>query len=361
MCAVKIEPRLLFVPVSGEKGVGEYYRSLTIAGGAQRRWPHARIHFIVNRSAGYADEVPFPTVKVDGSPTYNSPAVSRAIAELNPQVVIFDSAGRVAQLRAARASGARTVYVSSRQSARRKGFRLRRLRHLDQHWLAWPVLLEGDLSIWERLKLRLAGSTEIIHLDSVYPPPDAKRAADFLGRLNLRAGEYVLFCAGGGGYQHAGAPAPEIFARAADQVCRDARIAAVWVRGPNYSGDGVAGPNVVVLPAVATHEMIDLLSGARIAVINGGSLLLQALALKVACVAAPVAGDQHARIARCARHGAVVPAALDARALSLATLALLREPVQLTELQTRVAALGLRNGVEQAVSALERLLGSAAA
>ncbi len=64
---------MLFVPVSGEKGVGEYYRSLTIAGGAQRRWPRARIHFVVNRSAGYADQVPYPTVRVEGSPTYNSP------------------------------------------------------------------------------------------------------------------------------------------------------------------------------------------------------------------------------------------------------------------------------------------------
>jgi UDP:flavonoid glycosyltransferase YjiC (YdhE family) len=195
----------------------------------------------------------------------------------------------------------------------------------------------------------------------VYPPTDEKRAADYLRHLNLRAGEYALFCAGGGGYQHAGVPAPDIFAQAAVEVCREAGIAGVWVRGPNYSGDSAPGPNVVVLPAVATHEMIDLLSGARIAVINGGSLLLQALALKVPCVAAPVAGDQHARIARCARHGAVVPAVLDARALSRATLALLREPAQLHALQTRVAALGLRNGVEQAVSALERLLGSAAA
>lgn len=351
---------MLFVPVSGEKGVGEYFRSLMIADGAQRRWPRARIHFVVNRSAGYADQAPYPTVRVGGSPTYNSPAVSQAIAELKPQVVIFDSAGRVAQLRAARDAGARTVYVSSRPSARRKGFRLRRLRYLDQHWLAWPVFLEGGLSAWERLKLRLAGSSEIVYLDSVYPPIDAKRAANYLGSLGLTAGEYLLFCAGGGGYLHAGVPAPEIFAEAAAKVCRDARIAGVWVRGPNYSGDGAPGPNVVVLPAVATHEMIDLLSGARIAVINGGSLLLQALALKVPCVAAPVAGDQHARIARCARHGAVVPAALDARALSLATLALLREPAQLSALQTRVAALGLRNGVEQAVSALERLLGSAA-
>lgn len=356
-----IEPRLLFVPVSGEKGVGEYYRSLTIARGVQHRWPRAQIHFVVNRRAGYADEVPFPSVKVDGSPTFNSPAVSRAIAELKPQVVIFDSAGRAAQLRAARAAGARTVFISSRPSARRKGFRLRRLRQMDQHWLAWPVSLEGGLSTWERLKLRLAGRTEIIYLDSVYPPADEQRATDLLRGLNLKAGEYVVFCAGGGGYQHAGVPASEIFAQAAAEVGREGHITTVWVRGPNYSGDSALDRQVIVLPTVTPPEMIDLLSGARIAVINGGSLLLQALALGVPCVAAPVAGDQHARIAKCSQRGAVMPVALEGRALSLATLALLREPAELDALRTRVAALGLRNGVKQAVSALERMLGSAAA
>ncbi len=352
------EPRLLFIPVSGEKGVGEYYRSLTIAEGARRRWPHAAIHFIVSRSAGYASDVPFPSVQVEGSPTFNTPAVNRAIDELRPHVVVFDSAGRVAQLRRARRVGARTVYVSSRPSARWKGFRLRRLRHLDQHWLAWPAFLESGLTAWERLKLGFARSLEIVHLDSVYPAADSQRAAAYRQILGLAGQDYLVFCAGGGGYEREGVPAAEIFAQAAVAVCREARVPAVWVRGPNYGGRFAGGQNLITLDAVSATQMVDLLSGARLGVINGGSLLLQALALILPCVAAPVAGDQHARIAGCAKRGLVVASELAPRALADASLQLLRSDDQMKQMSARLQALDLRNGVDQAVQALERLLTS---
>lgn len=349
-------PRLLFVPVSGEKGVGEYYRLLAIAEGVQRRWPRARIHFVISRFAGYANDVPFPTVKIEGSPTFHTSAVRRAIGGLRPQVVVFDSGGRVAQLRDARRVGARTVYVSSRRKARWRGFRLRRMRYLDQHWLAWPRFLEGELTRWERLKLRVFASIRVVYLDSVYPPPDTARAADYCERLGLGGRRYALFCAGGGGYEHDGVPAPEIFARAAAQVCREAHLAAVWVRGPNYAGSVDPGTGVVSLGAVSATAMVDLLSSAGLGVINGGSLLLQALALKLPCVAAPVADDQAARIEACARRGLVVPAGLDSQELAVAALELLRSEGRLREIQQRVAALDLRNGVDQAVEALAGLL-----
>jgi hypothetical protein len=353
---VSAGPRILFIPASGPRGAGEYFRSLTIAEGVRRRWPAADIRFVLSREAGYAQEAPFPVILVDRSPTYETGPVIRAIEELRPEIVIFDSAGRVAQFRGARRSGARVVYVSSRPKTRWKGFRLRRMLQLDQHWLAWPRFLDGDLSSWERLKLRLAPHVEIVFLDSLFPPPDPARAAAYRSQLGLDGDPYVLFCAGGGGYRSNGLSAPEIFGQAAIDAARGGGPRAVWVRGPNYAGKLAPPPELLSLGALGGQQMMDLLSGARLATINGGSLLLQALALKVPCVAAPVAGDQDARIRACAARGLLVASELDSAALAKAARALFDDAQRLQAIRTRLAELDLSNGVDKAVAALERLL-----
>lgn len=353
---MNVAPRLLFVPASGAQGAGEYYRCVAIARAAHARWPGAEIRFIVNAEARYAASSPFRTVQVQGSPTYNSAAVIGVIGEFKPQVVAFDSAGRVAQLAHARRSGAATVYISSRFKTRWKGFRLRRMRLLDQHWLAWPRFIAGDLTPWERIKLRLMGRPEIVFLDPVHERTDATRAAALRRRLGIGEGPYLLFSAGGGGYERTGMPAPEIFACAAIEVRRAAGVEAVWVKGPNYDGTGFDASGLVALGALASDEMLDVLAGARIAIVNGGSLLLQALALRVPAIAAPIAGDQPARIAACERQGIAIGARLDPAALAQATLSLLGDVARLDRLRARTRELNLGNGSEQAVDAIARLL-----
>lgn len=349
-------PRLLFVPASGAQGAGEYYRCVAIARGARARWPQAEIRFIVNTEARYAQSVPFPAVLVQGSPTYNNTAVNRVIGEFGPHLVIFDSAGRVAQFAHARRSGAATVYVSSRFKTRWKGFRLRRMRLMDQHWLAWPRFVEGELTRWERFKLQLMGRPEIVFLDPVHEPPDATRAAALRRRLGIGETPYLLFSAGGGGYSRSGAPAPEIFARAAIEVQRATGMQAVWVKGPNYDGKAFDASGPVVLGALRSDEMIDVLAGARLAVVNGGSLLLQAVALQVPTIAAPIAADQPPRIAACERQGIAVGAALDATVIVETTRALLGDANRLEQLRARTRQLNIGNGSEQAVDAIARLL-----
>src|SRR6202011_3083892 len=54
-------PRILFVPVSGTYGMGEYARSLAIARAASRRWQGAAIQFVLSRAAPYPARAPFPT------------------------------------------------------------------------------------------------------------------------------------------------------------------------------------------------------------------------------------------------------------------------------------------------------------
>ncbi len=349
-------PALLFVPASGAQGSGEYYRSLAIARAAQARWPDASIRFVVNSAAGYARGSAFATVLVEGSPTYNTAAVNAAIDAMQPDIVVFDSAGRVGQLAHARRRGAATVYVSSRFKTRWKGFRIRRMRVMDQHWLAWPRLLEGELTRWERLKLRLLGRPRAIFLDPVFEPPVPGRAAALRREIGIGEAPYLLFCAGGGGYERSGVPAPETFARAAIEVSRASGMKTVWVKGPNYEGSNFDNAGILALPALRPDQMTDLLAGAQIATINGGSLLLQALALHTPAVAAPVAGDQPGRIAACERQGVAVGAGLEPAALAGSTLALLGDAGRLAQLRARLVAAGLGNGSLQAVEAMEQLL-----
>src|SRR3974390_3088582 len=124
-------PRILFVPVSGPFGMGEYARSLAIAHAVRRQWPQSSIHFVLSRQAPYAASAPYPKTLLDSSPTFHSAAVAELVGAFKPHIVIFDNAGRPAQLRAAQAAGARVVYISSRSRQRRKAFRWRWMRLID--------------------------------------------------------------------------------------------------------------------------------------------------------------------------------------------------------------------------------------
>jgi hypothetical protein len=77
-------PRLLFVPVSGLYGMGEYARSLSIARAAQARWPKASIHFLLSREAPYAAATPFAHTLLPSSPTFQTPAASRGLRQRGP-------------------------------------------------------------------------------------------------------------------------------------------------------------------------------------------------------------------------------------------------------------------------------------
>ena len=68
----------------------------------------------------------------------------RVLENWRPQVVVFDNAGRTAQLRAAQRLGARIVFISARRRQRRKAFRLRWMRLLDEHWIAYPEFIAGS-------------------------------------------------------------------------------------------------------------------------------------------------------------------------------------------------------------------------
>jgi len=368
-------PRVLFVPVSGPYGMGEYARSLAMACAVAARWPAARIHFLLSRAAPYAAATPFPHTLLPSSPTFHTPAVSAALASFRPDLVVFDNAGRTAQLRAARRAGARIVYVSARRRQRAKAFRLAWMRLIDVHFIAYPEFLAGSLGLLERMKLRLLARPAVLYLDALLPRADALLRAALVARLGLTAGGYVLVIPGGG-TGHPGAadaalrfwdaaralaaagtptvfvgPAPLNAARRQAQGNLE-----IELRGARPGLMAAAAPIAVEL--LPQRELAELMRAAKLVIANGGSTLLQAIACGSACVAVPIAKDQVERARRCIAARVAVGAALDAASICAAGRGLIDDEAARAALAGRAAGLGLADGTELALGSIARLLGA---
>lgn len=348
--------RFLFIPVSGPGGAGEYYRSLAVARAVAQRWPGSDICFLVSRDASYAQGGPFPALLLERSPTFESAAVIRAIEELRPHVVVFDSAGRVEQQRAARRAGAGVVFISSRPSIRRKGFSLRRMRATHQHWIAQPRFLGGQLTAFEQWKRRFAPQLQVLLLEVIHEPVDEPGTRALQQQYGVRPGEYVLACPGGGGDFGKGPDASQVYFDAALRVHAATRVPVIAVLGARFTAPANVPRGVHVLTTLPNGQLMGLLQDAKVGMVNGGSLLMQAIAQDTPCVAAPIADDQPPRIAATARHGYVRATDLDAVSLADAAVGLLRDDGARNDLRGRLVELDLRNGIEVALDGIARLL-----
>lgn len=373
------QPRLLCIPVSGAFGMGEYARSLAIARAFSARWPAARVHFALSRAAPYAAGAPFQSTLLPSSPTFHTPAVVALIEEFRPTIVLFDNAGRTAQLRAARRVGAKVIYISARRRQRRRAFRWRWMRLLDEHWIAYPAFLAGAPSLAERVKLRLLGRPRLRYLDVILPAANRQSQDGLLRRLGLVRGRYVLVVPGGGtGHPRAldavarfrdaatalaAAGTPVIFigadaAGGAGSVARGAGSAAGGAGsaagGGTAPADGAAAA-VSPLHAVGSlpqPDLMELMRAARLVIANGGSTLLQSIACGTATVAVPIADDQVERIRGCVAAGVCLTAALDAGDIARNAKLLLADEPARAALAARASRLGLADGISVALAAL---------
>jgi hypothetical protein len=355
-------PRLLFVPVSGAFGMGEYARSLAIALGAAERWPRASIQFILSRAAPYAAQSPFPAVLLASSPTFHSAAVIEIMNDWRPDIVIFDNAGRTAQLRAARKIGARVVYISARRRQRNKAFRVSWMRHIDEHWIAYPEFIAGELKFMERLKLNLLGRPAVRYLDVILTRTRESPAL----RVGIAA-DYLLMVPGGGTGHPGAVDAVEVFLQVARRLAalgvdtvlvgRVGTPSAVTEAAPGGSALGsAAGSRAQLLGPLPQAELAELMGGARLIIANGGSTLLQSIACGRASMAVPIAGDQAERIRRCVDAGVAVAAPLAADDMVKIAADLWRDGGRLDALAGRAVALGLADGVDVALRAMTALL-----
>lgn len=346
--------------------MGEYARSLSLAQAARRQWPRAEIHFVLSRQAPYAATVPFPATSLDSSPTFHSTAVAKLIGEFKPHVVIFDNAGRTAQLRAARRAAARIVFISARSRQRHKAFRWRWMRLLDEHWIAYPEFIAGRLSWLERFKLNSLGRPTVRYLDVILatsPEHDS-----MLGRVALKPGSYVLVVPGGGTGHPGAADAAGKFLAAANSLAETHTVVFVGptaaadsgVPAQRASGTGLdLNPRLRCFNSLPQADLADLMSGARLIIANGGSTLLQAIACGGACIAIAIAQDQAERIRHCVEAGVALRAELDAGSMVRAAGKLLGDERARASLARRASELKLANGIRIALNALSHLLDTA--
>jgi ADP-heptose:LPS heptosyltransferase len=351
--------RLLFIPVSGPRGMGEYARAIAIATAAAHRWPHIEIRFALSRGAAYAAETPFQATFLPSSPTFHSREVAALIREFRPTLVLFDNAGRTSQLHAAVAAGARTVFISSRPKQRRRAFRLRWMRLLDEHWVAYPQFIAGAPGGIERLKLLLLGRPTVRFLDTILPQVDSALAQSVMARFRVREGEYVLVVPGGGTGHPGALAAPQVVAEAARRIAL--RSYPTILVGVTPQGPARCAPHaddLKLAPRLPIAMVGELIRGARLVISNGGDTMLQALACKRPCVAVPIAGDQAYRIKRCVRSGLVVSARLDAADLERVTVRLLEAGGARAPLDAGADNPGnpaVTNGIDAALAAIEKL------
>lgn len=336
--------RLLFVPVSGSVGTGEVQRCRLLAEALRTRAPAFEPHFVL------APDTPFsglPHTRLTASPTRVPHEVTAAIARLRPMVVVFDGNARVASLQGARAVGSRTVLISSRPSARDRGLRGRRMARLDEHWLVGAEMLAapGWRERWARWR---HPQVAIRRFATLFAPPAPFAAV--AARVGLREGEpFVLVCPGGGRQTLAdGRSAAALFGAIAGALSRHG-LRTVAVACEDARAD-------IALDALPNGELMALLAAAQVAVLGGGSLLVQALALETCVLAVPLQDEQAARVRFLADRGAVA-ALPPAAAADIATgaIALASDADARAAMQDATRRLGLRNGLDEAVDALLRL------
>lgn len=333
---------VLFIPVSGGAGSGEVQRCKLLANALAQHSPRATPRFVLAKGTSSPG---WPTTTIAASPTQAVVEVIAAIESLQPDVVVFDGNTRVAALDAARSAGARTVLISSRPSARDRGFRWRRMARLDAHWLIGIDLLVSAPGWRERLARLLFPRVAVRRHATLFANPAA--LASLLSRLGIKS-PYVVVCPGGRGHRIAGQPAHEIFARVADIVAeRSLPVVAVMAPG--------TGP-ALHLEALPNAELMALLAAADAALLGGGSLLVQALALGTPVLTVPLQREQEQRVAWLLQRG-YVHTLSDGSADTIADelLALAKDANARQALHDRLLTLGLNNGLDTAVHELAQL------
>ena len=281
------------------------------------------------------------------------------LERLKPDVVVFDNAGRTAQLRAARRLGARVIYISSRPRQRHRAFRLSWMRLIDEHWIAYPEFLAGRLRFLERAKLKFLRRPVVRYLDVIMSRPDPERRGAVLARAGCAAGSYVLVVPGGGTGHPGARDAVGAFLTAARGLAAR-RVPTVYV-GPNVVAAAPAAGAAMSfwhpLGPLPQSELGELMRSARLIVANGGSTLLQAIACGRPCIAVPIAKDQTERARRCVAAGVAIAAGPDAASILHTAERLWGNEGQRLLLAERTEQLGLQDGIETALSALKRILG----
>lgn len=341
--------RVLFVPVSSSKGIGEYMRSLILAQAVQEAFSNAETHFVLSEEAPYVEKCPYPVLITPRSATYHVAEVNAYIDKFKPDVVVFDASGRAKQIKHAKKAGAKTLFIAQHNKKIKRGFKLNRLIYTDAILIAQPKFAVSNLSYISYLKLKLLKKTPPKYLDSIFASLKSVDEAAILKKYNLAKDNYIFASAGSGGHKfHTGKLAAEQFNIALEDARRQTEgvMPYLQVWGANYPNKNLPLVDQAInLRNVTNLEFIVLLKNSYIALINGGDTLLQALSLKVPCVVVPVSSDQPQRIRKikkyssCFLESGIQPQEITEQLLqllSVRTRLLIKEQLAVTEVNNGV-------------------------
>jgi len=340
-----LKQKILFIPVSSKKGIGEYMRSTIIATFLVEQNPNVDIHFILNENAPYISDCKFNVHLVSGTPTKCTESVKEIIHEIKPSVVLFDASGRSEQYKYAKNLGARVAFISQHPIKRTKGLSLRRIAHIDKHWVSQPEFTMTNLTLWQQVKLKIFNKPHPEYLGTLYMPLTEDSKMSTLQSYNVKANEYILINAGSGGHKLNGKPAVDMFAEIARYIEETYQFKTLVVYGASYQ-QPIPTPTSMNLPikSLSNSEFMALLSGAKAAMLSGGGSILQAISLQVPSVAVPVAKDQPNRIEGCVNKQLVIASEANIIAFKKAVDQLFN-PKKYLELSKQLENVHLENGV----------------
>jgi UDP:flavonoid glycosyltransferase YjiC (YdhE family) len=247
------------------------------------------------------------------------------------------------------------VFVSSRARQRGKAFRLRWMRLLDEHWIAYPAVIAGNLTRLERLKLGLLKRPTPRFLDVLIPPSDAAQTASVLARYSLEPQGYVLVVPGGGTAHRSVQHAPERIGAAALAIAQKGHTT-LLVGVPLPHDDAEPPATLRRADLMPMSDLMVLIREARLVVTNGADTLLQVLALHKPAVAVSLSPDQTERLRRLAAAGVDVEVPLDSARIADQALRLLDDPAALAARGALAQRLDLREGLTVATEAIGKLL-----
>ncbi len=331
-------------------------RSKIVADEVCKRWPNARVEFVLNSHAPYAQSCPYRAHLVDDTPTKHITAVNQLITQFKPDVVIFDASGRKAQLKHANLHGAKVVFISQHRRKRARGMRIERALVTDSHWVVQPEFVIGDINWLDKLKLNLIKREQPIFTGSIFANPTQAEQAALQQLYQVNPKQYLLYSAGSGGHKLKGGLAADLFAQAALAVFKQTGVPSLMVFGPNYPKALPEFEGVTAIKQLNTDDFINLLDGAKAAVLSGGDTLLQAIALNVPTLAVAVSKDQPSRIKQCTAKHLALGCDPEVGAMSEQIMRLLQEDTakQLTLQMQQVAE---AKGLDICMAEISRLLG----
>lgn len=342
---------ILFLPVSGPSGAGEYYRCLAVAQTLAQRMPELQIHFALSREARVERVSGFHYHSLSASPTRDTDGAVTLLDRIRPTVAVFDSTFRTRQLREARRLGARIICLVSRHTKRRRLMTWWKLAYVDE------IFVCGELDVTrqqpgplERLMAgRWSGTLQVV--GPILAPGVGHHVSE---DRPANAEEYILVAPGGGGGTLRERPAALEFQDIARMLAEEQSIPVRFIAGPLSDIPLREIDGVHQQRSLPPSEMMAAMRDARVCVLGGGSILLQGVAAGRPCVGMPAGGkDQPQRIRDLARLGLVEsPQEFDAASVAEVANQLWGDRSRRTALAERITESGVTDANDRVSQAI---------